>query len=523
VRDLRGHYGAVSAGPLATAFAATPVGKTVAAAPELGKIDEFARQLGQVLGMDPARLREEVFGDAVVFAYQNGGPGSESAVILSWARDPKVATRMMERLNEAQTKSGELKSVNPLTHDGHTYYQRVKQPGKGADEFYYQKDSIIAFSQQDAAIRRLIDRDRDIPRDGAMPPALARHKAESAFATLWVNPRSFDAELAAKLKQAEPGEAAFLQTFQQIWSATDGFALTLRLEKHLELNLSVATRPDALPPALRRFGAAAREPSALAKLFPPDAMLAVAGRFDLSATLDLVTAIMTPDARQSLKASLEQSLGSVFGKSDLPQLPDHLGPDWGFCVTAPPVDSKAVLPEFVVALRVRPGKDGAKVEQSLLDAMNKVATLAEIAYNFNHKDSLERKTTRAGDADVVYLTAAGLPAGVQPAYALKDGFLFIATHPDAVTRLKPGKAPAEDRLLVLSFRNVDRYLSARADDLKQFLVTQNKTPAEDAAHQIAQLRAGLELLDRLELVNESHQPGQAKLTVRLHFTAALRK
>ena len=256
VRDLRGHYDAISAGPLAPAFRATNAGKAVAAAPELAKIDEFARQLTQVLGMDLSRLREDVFGDAVVFAYQNaqaGKGGQERALILTWARDPKVATQMLERLNAAQKDSGELSGLEPLTHQGRTFYHRRKQPGKGPDEFYYQKDSIVAFSQQADAIRGVIDRDRDAARDGGPPPALARHVGGGAFATLWVNPRSFDADLADKLKHAEAGEAAFLQTFQQIWKATDGFALTLRLEKHLELNLSVVTRWDDLPPALRQM------------------------------------------------------------------------------------------------------------------------------------------------------------------------------------------------------------------------------------------------------------------------------
>jgi hypothetical protein len=435
-----------------------------------------------------------------------------------------MAAGLLARLNEAQIKSGELKSVDPLTHSGRTFYRRAKQGGKGPDEFYYQNESIIAFSQQHAAIRRVIDLDRESNPVPGPTIQLMQFGADKAFATFWLNPRSFDAELALKLKNAEPGEAAFLQSFQPIWKATDSFALTVRLEKHLEVNLSVVTRWSDLPPALRRFGGSLQEPAVLAKLFPPDAMLAIVGRTDLSASLDILTEFLTPDARQSLKGSLEQSLGSVFGKKELPQLPDHLGPDWGICVTAPSADSKSVLPEIVAALRIRPGKDGKNVERSLLDAMDAIATLARIAYNSGHPDSVERKTVRFGNVDVVYLTGDGLPAGFEPAYAMKDGFLFVATSPAAIGRLTPAKtAPAEERLVSISFRNIDRYLKDRGDGLKQLLTAQNKMTAEEAERQIAQLRAAMELLDRLELIHDSTKPGQTRLTLRLHFTAPLRK
>ena len=330
--------------------------------------------------------------------------------------------------------------------------------------------------------------------------------------------------MALKLKNAEPGEAAFLQSFQQIWKATDGFALSIRLEKHLEVNLSVTTRWNELPPALQRFGGALREPSALMRLFPPDAMVAITSRTDFAASLDVLTDFLTPDARQTLKGSLDQSVGSVFGKNNLPHLLGQIGPDWGICVTAPPSDSKAVLPEIVAALRIRPGKEKGKVEQSILDGMDAVTTLACFAYNTSHPDSIARTKGRFGDVDVVYLTGDKLPLGFQPGYALKDGFLFVATSPAAIGRLTPSKtAPVEDRLVSISFRHIDRYLKERGDGLKSLLAIQNKISPEEAGRQIEQLRVGMELLDRLEVVNDSRQPGQAKLTLRVHFTAALRK
>ena len=91
VRDLRGHYDAVANGPLAEAIRATPLGKGIAAAPELAQLEGVVRHLEKILGMDIAKLREDVFGDAIVFTYQSAGvdpPRPESAIFLTWARDP---------------------------------------------------------------------------------------------------------------------------------------------------------------------------------------------------------------------------------------------------------------------------------------------------------------------------------------------------------------------------------------------------------------------------------------------------
>src|SRR5207249_4298962 len=154
-------------------------------------------------------------------------------------------------------------------------------------------------------------------------------------------------------------------------------------------------------------------------------ILTVAGRLDPAAVLDGLAEFMTPEAGKTLRGSLEQSLAPVFGKTMLPQLPDHLGPDWGICV-APPAANSA-LPQVTIAVRVR---GSGQVEQSLRDALEAVTWLVRLGYNKDHTEPMRVKSVHQGEIEIKYLDAAELPKGFQPAYAIKGGFLIVASSPD---------------------------------------------------------------------------------------------
>lgn len=530
VRDLRGNYDAVSNGPLATAFRDSKLGKVFADSPEVKQIDELGKQVSQHLGADWPQIRDNVFGDAVVFAYQAGPPGKpeeERGLILTWAREPALVQKLLDRLDTAQKQSGELKETRVLTHRERKYLRRSKN--KGQDEFVYQRDNVLVFSQQEAALRRVIELDLGAA-DAVSPIAeeLKKLGFDRSFAALWLNTRSFDAELDAKLKQAKAGEEAFLRTFRGIWKALDGLALAVDLGQHLEVRLALSTRPADLPPALRRFAEGGSETSSLWDAFPQEPMFAAAFHLDPASWIDALSTFMTDEARASLKASLEQTLGPVFGKATLPLLPEHLGPDVGVCVSAPPTGAKAPVPQVVAAIRVRSGKEAGKLEQAILNAMDVLSTLVRLGYNANHAEPIRSATVRQGDVEVKYLASDGFPQGLEPAYALKGGYLVVASSPAVIERTNPkpratGDATVANRLLLISFRQIDRFLGEHGAALVALAAAGNNVPKNEVADQIAKIRMGLELLDRLELISERPGAGRASLTLRLHFTKPLKK
>jgi len=100
------------------------------------------------------------------------------------------------------------------------------------------------------------------------------------LAAVWLNPRSYDDALAAKLRQAEGQEAAFLKTFLSLWKAAgDGVALTLALGADLEVGPGAAgpARGRAARGAHGFFDEAATASDAWGR-FPDDALLAAGAR-----------------------------------------------------------------------------------------------------------------------------------------------------------------------------------------------------------------------------------------------------
>ena len=65
IQDLRGHSQSFLQSPFAKKLWESPIGMTIASAPEQKKLLEFEAQLQQGLGVTWPQLRDEVFGDAV--------------------------------------------------------------------------------------------------------------------------------------------------------------------------------------------------------------------------------------------------------------------------------------------------------------------------------------------------------------------------------------------------------------------------------------------------------------------------
>ena len=529
VRDVRGFSKNVLHGPLAEAFRRSSLGAALAVSPEVAQIESLTQQVSKALQLEWSQVRDDVFGDVIVLAYQNGPPGKpedERGLALTWARDPKTAALLIERLNQAQKTSGELREVRRIEYKSAIYYERVKN--KGPNEFYFLNGSVLAFAPQESMLKRAIELDQELPPADTAPPPLAA-KLEQAgaggLATILLNPRSFDAEFTNRAKLAEGQEKVFLAGFSQLWSALDSVALNLRVEKDFELSLAIATRKDAIPPALLKFAQGFNDPSAIWSAVPDDAILAIASRSDFPAFLDALAHFMAPEARKTLQASIEQGLGPVFGKKLLPSLPAHFGPDWGICIS-PPRSSNAVLPEVLAGVRVAPG-DGNRVERAILDALNVGVTLVRTQINAKLDEPIRLETKQRDGVAVTYLAHDTLfPPGFQPAYAIRNGFLLLASHPDRIlnTTISPIKPDnASVRLAIVSFHHLRAYLSTRRNALADLLAARQSTPGGEVLAQIDKILTAIELFDRVELFNTSQRPGELKLTLKVAFTQPLKK
>ena len=166
LQDLREHGKADGKSPFLKGLAESPLLKgfqDAAGREGPGGVEAILRELG----IAPEQLRNNLLGDAVVFAYRKGPPKDESKedeYFLIHARDEKLLARVVERINDLQTKSGELKAVEPVSAKQGDYFRRVKTGKQGAADFYALRGHQLIFSGSEpllhAALAKL-----------AMPPA----------------------------------------------------------------------------------------------------------------------------------------------------------------------------------------------------------------------------------------------------------------------------------------------------------------------------------------------------------------
>jgi hypothetical protein len=529
IQDLRGHSQAFFQSPFANKLWESPIGKAIAGAPEQQKLREFETQLQQGLGVSWQQLRDEIFGDAVIFAYRPGSPGKEDqeqGLMLVQVRDAQLLADLAKRFNEIQRQAGDLKEMSDLEHNGVKYQRRLERHG---ENFAYLHGSLLAFSTREAMLQQVIDLER---KSSAEEPAILRHlrrlDADQALAALWINPRAFDASFEQKAKQLQGTEATILQTIQAHWKAVDGIALTATMkESEVKLTLALSAKTDLLPGSAKAvFGGEAR-PTDLWRAFPDNALLAMGGRLDTAAWNDFLSGFLPEDKRQALRDLANRFAGPALGKNVAKEVLPSLGPDWGLCVLAPSAEAenKGWMPHAVLALRIQQPDIGHAVLQTL----KSLALLGMFAYNGSHPDQITFHSMEKMEGS--YLdNKEQFPPGFQPAFALNDGYLVLASSPEAMRRFDFKKATAatgakEIPLFRLSFHELAQYLHAHQSALAEHIAKKSQEPSvskEEVSRKLSDLIQICQLFKRMELVQRS-DAGTLTLALRLQTAYSLGK
>lgn len=520
VQDLRANAARWQASPWLAKLKQTKLGRAVAhdmAATALAEID---RELIKEVGQPWAKLRDDVVGDAVVFVYRPGppeNPEAEEALVLIHARDPAAAGSLFAHLDKQQTKAGKLKSTTELKHGDRAYRKRVRVDEPA--EFQYQNGSFVAFGTGETLLKKVIDAQRQ-PAQG--PPALVGHfqrlGVDAAAAVWWINPRSFDAAMAAKSKKAAGPEAAVLNAVATHWKALEGAALFFDARDDTRLGLALSVQSDKLPPATRVFFGEWAKPSMLLAAFPEDALLTLTGRVALPPLMEMGSQIMTEQARSEMRANVRRTFGAALGSDVLGALPERLGPDWGVCVTAPKPGEEH-YPCVTAAVRLSQQPGDPPVVQRVLDGLNALGIGAALAFNARQPDPVMPHSQRLGDVDVRYFAGGGLPKGLRPAFAWKGGFLVVASSPDAIGRFTPpSDAPTltdgEVPLLKVALRGWAQYLRQQGSEAVVTIAVRRGADAPTVKAHVGNIAEVLDLFSGLD-VTLRPEAGRSVLTARL--------
>ena len=405
LEDLRGHSTQLRDSPFFQQFEKSPIAGLLKTDPDWRKFTAGREKLEALLGMDVQKLRDDILGDAVVFAVRpapEGKPNDDRALILLRARDAQELAKVIARLNDLQRVGGEITAIEPRDHKGQQYFERV---GAKTAPFYALIGPLLIVASDETMLREALDR-----RAAAVEPVLSKRLrellgAEPRLVSLWVNPRAFDAAMAAHAEQGGDDQKAALRHVLTYWKALDGAALGVGLRDDVTVTFAAQARTDRLSAAARRFLAEAGKPSDLWRRFPDNAILACAGRFDVSAYEEMLGEFLTPRTRQAMHDGLDRFLGATLDKDVVKEVLPCLGPDFGFCLTAPEKGSKNWLPHAVAAVRVRPGDKPPAIDQALFNGLTALAQAAVIDHNGKHAKRMSLKTEYQDKVEVKYRPA----------------------------------------------------------------------------------------------------------------------
>jgi hypothetical protein len=525
IQDLRGQLDSFLNSRFYERFRSSPLYRTLRHGPDADQFVAAQKQLLEALHTSWPELRDEIFGDAVVISYRPAlgkDKKPEQGLILVRARKADLLRELVNRLNDVQ--ANEIK-IDKRSHAGAEYFQRDDARGT---HFVYVRGSLLALSPNEDALEQLIDRDQAAAGAGVPPlvQQLEKLGAAEALATLWINPRIFEAEMERHAEHARGSDAILHRAIMTYWKALEGIALSFSLEPQgAELRLTFRTEPKRLPEPARQFLTAETKPSELWSRFPENAILTVAGRMNTGEWNSFLGTFMDPKSRGDLRDQLNRKASAALGDNVVDDILPFLGPDWGFCIAAPPGGRPEWFPHMAWALRVQRGKTNPPVDQSLVNMLKAFAGIMVFAYNMNHAgdDELALRSLKRDGAEINYLkNDKQFPPGFQPAFGLKDGYLIIASSPQAIDALGRAGAttkamPAGVPLLRLSVVQLSRFLEERKDILADHIAEKHRITKEEASRHLNFVREALALFESVEF---SQQPSVDRISLALRVRTA---
>ncbi|MCU0703010.1 MAG: hypothetical protein MUF18_03365 [Fimbriiglobus sp.] len=511
VQDLKGTTARVSESPFVQLFARSALGRSLTGSDEWKQLAAVETVLSDNLGVTFSDLRDQVFGDAVVYAYQMS---ADAGVVIGKAPKPDVLKRLTAKLNAAQVASTELKGTADKTHTGVGYVERTKADGR-TEYYLLRDDGVFAYAGDEGLLKQVIARIAGEDKSAApLAGAVEKLGLTEAIAAVLIDPTAFAADLAAQEKQAnDANQKAFLRQFGKLWSAADAVGVSLTLNENATLAVTLATDPIKVPEELRSLVNPDSQPSAIWGSVPSDALLTVGGRFEWEKFRTLLGSFLGDDGKAGLKSFPDDTLGPLVGKDVLPKVLAGLGSDWGLWVTAPAKGDASPLPVATLAVRVRPagGTDDA-IGQAVMGAVDGVMHAVRIEHNRKHPadDQFHLTEDRTdGGTMKVLRNDRSLPAGVRPTYGLRGDFFVLATTSEAMKRFAPPKAdsPVKPAPLVrLNAGKLAEYLTVRGGDLAGVLTAWGGDKPDKVKSDLADFAAVLELFETLEL----HHTGDGK-------------
>ncbi|MEX1232464.1 MAG: DUF3352 domain-containing protein [Planctomycetaceae bacterium] len=418
---------------------------------EFKKLTAARGVLQGVLNQPPEEWAGQLFGKSMTIALYPRDGQSPAGVLLIEAENPEVVQTTIQAWNRA-----EQQQTAELTHRNQKYFSRTPLRAGGESDkrmFYWSDGAIFAIADDEAMIHRVIA--LKLQNAGERQPSLSLDQSETYqsamksltgenVVSLYFNPHVWD----RSWLEGQPNQ--FNIVFDLL-RRTNSVAVGVHWDRGLIVE-TVLHHSEASS-SERFWGQLADAPSDwpdAAMQAPANTLLLVAGRNEWSlllrelANLDEVRRKRdVEDFRMALKSLL---LGRDFFDDILPSLP----PNWGLFIVShdePPAGESpfqglwliAVPQETSAASGTRPvpppqnGGDTPTERQSLDNLLRTSANLLAVYANIAIRPdaTITTHADESGSASLVWLDRIG---GHQPAYAVTDRYLWIASSLNLLRR-----------------------------------------------------------------------------------------
>lgn len=427
---LRREWAAIHTSPVLQRLQRTEFYERWSGSDDFRKLQEAARAIEKAADQRLKHLVGDLFGEHVALAVYPATDGQPIGVLLmqtAGAAELETALSIWNRLEPCTIESRE--------HAGHAYscrYRTRAAEGENRPQYYVKLGRVLALSDDEEAIRRVIDLAGAGLRSGATLAESETYREAIAslaidhFARVYLNFRAWDDEIR---RQPAPDER-----FLAVWRQCESLVAGLNVEEGPVLESVLHFRGEGLPKTwLKSLGRLAGPPKFLQRV-PRRALAAFAGRHDFGGLAAVLLAEQSELQQKQLESFRQVSRGMLLGLDLFDDVLPWLEPNWGaYLVPRSDLAAGALPVEGVLAfeLPADPPPEAVDVPSRLRDGLDNglktALNLLAAWYNLQSPDETAVLTSESTETGTIWwLENWGV---YQPAYGFTQDYLVLASSP----------------------------------------------------------------------------------------------
>jgi hypothetical protein len=522
-------------------------------------IELFMAEAGRQIGIEPSTVWRDVFGQRILLAAwpaerlgEENGPG----LLMVEASNPATLAKLIEGVNQAQTRSGELVEYRERKHAETVYQVRtLRRRGAESTLFLASSDRIAVLTSHEPQMRQVLELLANRPEAAMSLADLPAYRAARAKADpgaplfAFVNARPWDALIASAPPDGESSGKRPL--ILDAWRSIECGWLSLRLSPQIELEGRIEIDTSDEQTSLGQWLDRVRRPTTALNWIPADCLAAAAGSLDLAGLFDGHPAALPRGRSDDEPPAANNPPAETSPQPDrAPAVIHHLlhqafggvGPGGGL-YAARAHGHQADFPlDFVAGLETNHRSDDGSQPLSLADrqaALRSLLLVGASLVNLSQPQANAKvETARSGSSQTYSLAGLpGLPRGWLASFACSATTLVAGTSPQSVERSVQlaadqslagskrlasllGSPPIEpDELLYVDMRATRQWLSQHAAALAALGADPDEPNRPQAAARqraLDQAAAVLGLADAMVLAIDA-QPQSIDVRFVLHI------